>query len=156
MNKEIDNKKERIISLIKEGTVIDHIDSDQVFQIVRILELETCHDQLTIGVNMRSKTHGRKGIIKIENRFLSKEDVDRISLFSPHATISLIHNFVVDKKFRVEIPQQVMNVLKCNNRNCITNIEHEKTHFVLHKKEPLEFICKHCERRLLKDDMEVI
>jgi aspartate carbamoyltransferase regulatory subunit len=147
---------ERTISLIKDGTVIDHLDPDSVFKIAKILDLDLCHDQVTIGINMRSPHLNRKGIIKIENRFLTKEDVDKISLFSPKATINLIKDYEVDKKFKVEIPKQVDNVLKCANPKCITNIEGEKTIFLLHKKEPLEFICKFCERRLLKDDLEII
>lgn len=144
------------ITKIKNGTVIDHLDPETVYQIVRILDLENFHDQVTIGINMMSPQLKRKGIIKIENRFLNKSDVDKISLFSPNATINLIKEYEVDKKYKVEIPNQVDNVLKCNNPNCVTNLENEKTMFILHKKEPLEFICKYCERRLLKDDLEVI
>ena len=149
------NKKERTISLIKEGTVIDHLDPESVFKIARILDLENCNDQVTIGINMKSPQHKRKGIIKIENRYLTKEDVDKISLFSPYATINIIRDYEVDEKFRVDIPKQVENVLRCNNPNCITNLEGERTLFVLHSEDPLEFICKYCERRLLKEDMEV-
>ncbi|MFH1515750.1 MAG: aspartate carbamoyltransferase regulatory subunit [bacterium] len=151
-----ESSKKQIITKIKHGTVIDHLDADTVFKIVRILNLEKCTDQVTIGVNMRSSQINRKGIIKIENMFLSKEDVDKISLFSPHATINLIKDYEVDQKFEVEIPQKVSNVLKCNNPKCVTNLENERTLFILHKKSPLEFICKFCERRLLKNDLEVI
>ena len=136
--------------------MIDHIDPDTVFKIVKILDLENCHDQVTIGINMMSPLLKRKGLIKIENRYLDKSDVDKISLFSPNATINLIKDYEVDTKFKVEIPDQVDNVLKCNNPNCVTNLENEKTLFILHKKQPLEFICKYCERRLLKEDLEVI
>ena len=144
------------INKIRNGTVIDHLDSDAVFQIVKILDLENFHDQVTIGINMSSPQKKKKGIIKIENRFLNKSDVDLISLFSPDATINLIKGYEVDKKFKVGIPETVESILKCANPNCITNLEDEQTMFTLHKKEPLEFICKYCERRLLKEDLEVI
>jgi len=154
MKKE-NTKKERTISLIKEGTVIDHIDSDAVFKIVRILDLENSKNQVTIGVNMRSKQIGNKGIIKIESRYLSKEDVDKISLFSPHATINHIKDYEVEKKHKVELPEEIDRVLKCNNPNCVTNLEGAPTKFVLHKKEPLTYICRYCERRMLKEDIEL-
>ena len=150
------SSKKQTITKIEHGTVIDHLDADTVFKIVRILNLKNCRDQVTIGMNMRSPQIKRKGIIKIENMFLTKEDVDKISLFSPHATINLIKDYEVDKKFEVEIPKRVSNVLKCNNPNCVTNLENERTLFILHKESPLEFICRFCERRLLKDDLEVI
>jgi aspartate carbamoyltransferase regulatory subunit len=153
---ETNNRKERTISLIKDGTVIDHLDPESVFKIAKILNLEHCPDQVTIGINMRSPHFGRKGIIKLENLYLSKEDVDKISLFSPNATINLIKDYSINEKFKVEIPQKVDNVLRCNNPNCVTNLESEKTTFLLHKKDPLEFICKFCERRLFKEDLNVI
>lgn len=144
------------INKIRNGTVIDHLDPDAVFKIVRILDLENFHDQVTIGINMISPQLKKKGIIKIENRYLNKSDVDKISLFSPDTTINLIKEYEVEKKFKLGIPETIENVLKCNNPNCITNIEEEKTFFILHKKKPLEFICRYCERRLLKEDLEVI
>jgi len=149
-------KKERTINLIQNGTVIDHIDSDTVFKIVRILNLESSNDEVLIGVNMMSHQFQRKGIIKIENRYLSKEDVDKISIFSSNATINIIKNYAVVEKYKVEIPKVVDRVLKCSNPNCVTNLEGTPTRFVLHKKEPLTFICKFCERRLLKNDLELL
>ena len=148
-------KTERTISMINDGTVIDHLDPTTVFEIVSLLNLDDCHDQITIGINMKSNKIGRKGMIKIENHYLSKKDVDKISLFSPHATISLIKDYEIKEKFQVEIPKCIENVLKCNNPNCITNIEGERTSFSLYREEPLELRCKFCERHLLKKDLEV-
>jgi aspartate carbamoyltransferase regulatory subunit len=64
---------------------------------------------------------GRKDIVKIENRELRKEEVDRIALIAPHATISIIRNFDVYEKKGVEIPNYLIGVVRCPNPGCISN-----------------------------------
>ena len=148
-------KKSRTISLIQNGTVIDHIEPEAVFKIVKILGIDKCDDQVTVGNNLKSKYFGRKGIIKVENVFLSKEDVNKISIISPHVSINIIEDYQVTKKFKVEIPESVEGIIACQNPNCVTNVEGIRTRFKIITKEPLALFCNYCERSMLRDDIEV-
>ena len=62
---------ELVVQALKNGTVIDHIPSDKLFQVVSILALHTMPNQITIGNNLESKKLGIKGIIKISDVFFT-------------------------------------------------------------------------------------
>ncbi len=90
---------------IRNGTVIDHIDGGEALNVVKILGITgTTQEALSIATNVPSRNMGRKDIVKLANRELSKEEVDRIALISPRATINIIRNFKVCEKKGVEIP----------------------------------------------------
>ena len=54
-----------IVTAIKNGTVLDHIPADQIYRVMDILGLRGAPNQITVGINLDSKTLGKKGIIKI-------------------------------------------------------------------------------------------
>ena len=54
------NKTERQVAAIKNGTVIDHIPAEKTYQVVNLLELQTLDTPVTIGYNYPSKKIGRK------------------------------------------------------------------------------------------------
>ena len=43
------NKTERQVAAIKNGTVIDHIPAEKTYQVVNLLELQTLDTPVTIG-----------------------------------------------------------------------------------------------------------
>jgi aspartate carbamoyltransferase regulatory subunit len=153
-----DNKKAtRTISQIERGTVIDHIDPLAVFTVVRILGIdEHIQDTVTVGMNLHSNVVGKKGIIKIANHFLTADDVNKLSVVSPDATVNIIDDYEVRQKYKVSFPEVVEKILKCPNPNCVTNIEGVETRFRLLQKEPLLLFCTYCERFTRKDDIEVL
>ena len=55
-------KKELVVSAIENGTVIDHIPTDVVYQVIRILGLDKYSDEVLIGNYLVSQKFGRKGI----------------------------------------------------------------------------------------------
>ena len=61
--------KELKVSAIENGTVIDHIPSKNVFQVIKILHLEEAADMVLFGTNLESKKYGKKGIVKASNKF---------------------------------------------------------------------------------------
>ncbi len=145
----------RMIELISNGTVIDHIDPDAVFKIVRILRIDMADDQVTVGNNLKSKYYDRKGIIKIENVFLSEEDINKVSVISPHVTMNIIKDYEVVRKFKAKLPPTIDGIIACNNPNCITNVEHVKTHWIVRKDDPLSLFCSYCERTMHREDIEI-
>ncbi len=111
-----------LINPIENGTVIDHITGGEALIVLRILGITgSTAESVSVATNVVSNELGRKDVVKIENRELKAEEVDRIALIAPRATINIIRDRrVVDKK-GVLIPEILIGVLRCPNPCCITN-----------------------------------
>ncbi|MFD1589031.1 aspartate carbamoyltransferase regulatory subunit [Halorientalis brevis] len=109
------------VSKITQGTVIDHITGGQALNVLAILGIDGSRgEEVSVGMNVPSDRLGRKDIVKVEGRELSQNEVDVLSLIAPAATINIVRDYDVIEKHRVERPEQVIGVLECPNRNCIT------------------------------------
>ena len=140
-------KKSLKVKPIENGTVIDHIDKGKALKVYKVLNINK-ERTITIAMNVPSKKNEKKDVLKIEGIELSKEDVDKISLISPNATINIIKDGIVVKKFKVEIPDEIEGILRCTNPNCITQIEDIVGKFKVEEKEPLKIRCIYCEKFL--------
>ena len=150
-------KKELSISAIKEGTVIDHIPSNVTLKVVDILDLKGIRGIISIATNLASKAMGKKGLVKISGKDLTKEEVDKIALIAPHATVNIINNYDVKQKIKVAIPSIINKIIKCSNPNCITNNEKNiTTKFYVLNKDPLTVRCHYCERNMDKEDISLL
>lgn len=155
MNKE--PIKELQVSAIENGTVIDHIPSNKIFNVIRILNLESEDDQVLFGMNLESRKFGKKGIIKVSNKFFMPEEINKIALAAPSATLIIIKNFQVVEKKQVEIPEKIENIVKCFNPNCITNHEKISTCFdVVRTDDEIKLRCHYCEKMTAKENMTFI
>ncbi|MDO4159721.1 MAG: aspartate carbamoyltransferase regulatory subunit [Prevotellaceae bacterium] len=139
------NKKERLVAAIENGTVIDHIPSEKTYEVANILDLQNLKTVVTIGYNYLSKKLGRKGIIKIENKFFTDEEISRLSVVAPNVVLNIIKNYEVVEKKTVETPDEIRGVIKCNNPKCITNNEPMKTVFNVIDKENGTVRCHYCD-----------
>ncbi|TAJ43655.1 aspartate carbamoyltransferase regulatory subunit [Methanofollis fontis] len=144
------NRRTLQISPIRNGTVIDHITAGEAFNVLRILGITgTTHEILSIATNVASGKAGKKDIVKIENRELCKEEVDRIALIAPNATINIIRDYLVFDKKGVEIPDVLYGVIRCPNPGCITNTnEPVRSRFEVTAKG---LHCTYCEWYLTED-----
>jgi aspartate carbamoyltransferase regulatory subunit len=144
-----ENKRELVVSAIENGTVIDHIPAGEVYKVVKILNLDMYEDEVLIGTNLSSKKYGKKGIIKVKNKFFAETEVNKVALIAPNATLIIIKNYEVVEKRRLEIPDTIKQIVKCINPNCITNIEDNiETNFRVVDKEPLKLQCHYCEKTM--------
>ncbi len=148
-----DPRKELKVSAIENGTVIDHIPAKSVFQVIRILGLESIDNQVLFGTNLDSRKFGKKGIIKVSNRFFEAEEINKIALAAPSATLIVIRDFQVVEKKNVSVPDQVSKIVKCFNPNCITNHEAIPTKFSVLSKDDIRLKCQYCEKITVKDDI---
>jgi aspartate carbamoyltransferase regulatory subunit len=139
---------------IKQGTVIDHITAGKALQVADILNIGNSESEIMIGVNLTSKKMGKKDIIKIENRELSKDEADSIALISPTATLIIIDDYKVKKKFGIDIPKKIKDHIVCPNPNCVTNIEPVRSRFELAGKDPIEVRCAFCEKKYYIDELK--
>jgi len=149
-------ERELLVRKIREGTVIDHIPAGKALTVLKILGL-TGEEGFTIAIvmNVESKKLGKKDIVKIEGKFLKPSEVDKIALIAPTATINIVRNYEVVTKRRVEVPNEIVNILKCINPNCITNRSGEPVSrlFKVISKKPLKLVCKYCDEMMTEEDV---
>ncbi|HHH80040.1 MAG TPA: aspartate carbamoyltransferase regulatory subunit [Thermoplasmatales archaeon] len=141
-------KKELKIPLIKEGTVIDHITAGNAVKVLHILGIpEKTKSVVSVAMNVKSKI-GKKDIVKVENRELDPKEVNKIALIAPKATINIIRNYEVFKKYHVHIPDEIVGIVRCPNPTCISNSKNEpiESRFRVVSKDPIRIKCYYCER----------
>jgi aspartate carbamoyltransferase regulatory subunit len=146
--------KELKVSAIENGTVIDHIPANAVFKVIKMLKLDVFDQMVLFGTNLESKKYGAKGIIKVSNKYFKSEELNKIALVAPHASIIEIKDYQVTRKTIVETPDQITGIVKCFNPNCITNIEVIITRFTVVDKEEIRLKCHYCEKITQKKNME--
>ena len=139
-------KKQLVVSAIKNGTVIDHIPARLLFNVIDILGLSHLENQITFGTNLESDKLGKKAIIKLSEVFFRKDDLDRIALVAPQYKINIIKDYNVVEKKVVEVPDNIENIVKCVNPQCITNNQEIMTKFVVINKQPVSLKCHYCEK----------
>ena len=151
-----DNKVQEVRA-IENGTVIDHIPSDQLFKIIRIMQLDRAPQRITFGMNLESKRMGSKAIIKIADRYCQDKEINRIALFAPIAMVNTIKDFEVIEKRKVTVPERIEGFVRCANPKCITNNEPVRTAFdVLNNDGNISLRCRYCEKVTPQSQMELI
>jgi len=140
--------RELKITPIRNGTVIDHISSGLALEVLRILRLGR-DATVSIALHVRSGKLGWKDIVKVENVELTARTVNAIALIAPTATISIIRDYRVREKRTVDLPAKIVGVLRCPNRNCISNQpEPLESEFEVTERRPTVLKCAFCERRV--------
>ena len=146
--------RELKVSAIENGTVIDHIPSNRVFQVIKLLNLTNLQDQIFVGVNLESeKLKDGKGIVKVSNHYFAESEINKISMVAPTATLIEIKNYEVVVKRKVEIPDVIQGIVKCFNPNCITNHQPIETWFDVTDKTDLKLLCHYCEKITAKSNV---
>ena len=138
------------VKTINNGTVIDHIAGGQALNVLKILGISGTTDAtLSVVMNVVSRKLGRKDIVKVEDRELLEEEVNRIALIAPAASINIIRNYKVIEKRMVDLPDEIVGVVRCQNPNCISNtMEPIKSRMLVKAKNPVLLRCLYCEQPL--------
>ena len=150
------NKEELQVAALQNGTVIDHIPTDKLFTIVSLLGLKNSDLNITIGNNLPSKKLGKKGIIKVADRFFTDEEISRLSVVAPNVQLNIINNYEVVEKKQVIMPDVIKGIAKCGNPKCITNNEPMTTIFHVICKENGILKCHYCEKEQNKEAVKLL
>ena len=150
------NKEELQVVALKNGTVIDHIPTDKLFTVVSLLGLKNSDSTITIGNNLVSKKLGKKGLIKVADRFFSDEEISRLSVVAPNVQLNIIHDYEVVEKKQVIMPDVIKGLVKCGNPKCITNNEPMTTIFHVICKENGILKCHYCEKEQNKEAVKLL
>ena len=139
--------KELVVSALENGTVLDHIPAQYVYKALDLLGLKDIESQITIGINLASKIYGRKGIIKIADKFFENEELNKLALIAPKATVNIIRDFKVVEKKKLELPEEAVGIAKCKNPKCVTNHQPIKTRFAtIQNGDEISLKCHYCEK----------
>lgn len=140
-------RKELVVSALENGTVLDHIPAENVYKALDILNLKGIDNQITIGINLNSRYFGRKGIIKIADKFFEDAELNKLALIAPKATVNVIRDFKVVEKKKLVMPAEITGIAKCKNPKCITNHQPIKTRFTtIVKDNEISLLCHFCEK----------
>ena len=142
-----------LVAAIENGTVIDHIPSEKTYQVAQLLGLQNLETPVTIGYNLLSKKLGKKGIIKVADKFFTDEEISRLSVVAPNIVLNIIHDYEVVEKKTVVTPEEIKGIVKCNNPKCITNNEPMATHF--HVTDGI-LTCHYCEKEQDINKVELV
>lgn len=140
------------VAPIRNGTVIDHITAGQALNVLKILGVNEHSIDSTISVVLKvpsKKEMKWKDVVKLEDRELDPETVDKIALIAPYATIVIIRDYYVAEKYKVRLPDRVIGLAKCSNPHCITNMgEPVSPEFAVLCRDPPKLRCAYCDRKL--------
>ena len=123
-------KKELQVSAVENGTVIDHIPAEKLFDVINVLGIQNLENTVTFGYNLIS----------------SKLGINKLALVAPTAKINIIKDFEVAEKKAVMVPERVEGIAKCVNPKCITNNQNVRTKFDVVGSSPIVLKCHYCEK----------
>jgi aspartate carbamoyltransferase regulatory subunit len=139
----------RRVTAIRNGTVIDHIPSGHAMRVLEMLAVDKSTSvPVSMVMNVPSKKMGTKDIIKVEDRELNQDELNRLALVAPDARVAIIRAYSVAEKMTIELGEEVTNVVRCTFSNCITTNPREPLAHRLKvmSREPLELRCHYCGR----------
>lgn len=129
------------IDSITNGVVIDHIIAGRGMTLYELLGLDSLDCSVAIIKNVNSRKMGKKDIIKIDADIPINFDV--IGYVDPGITVNVIRNEKLVEKKVIDIPETLINVIKCKNPRCITSVEQEIEH--VFKLKDGVYRCVYCD-----------
>ncbi len=149
-------KKELMVAAIENGTVIDHIPSAKLFEVINLLHLEELKTSIMVGFNLKSKKMEQKSIIKIADKFFTDAELNQLSVIAPNVSLCIIRNYEVVEKKRVELPSAIRGIVKCANPKCISNNEPMASLFHVSDREQGIIQCHYCEKEQSLEQVKLV
>ena len=146
-----------MVRRIKDGTVIDHINEGKGLKVLEALEIDGSDGNvITIALNVPSGKLKKKDMIKVEGRFMEDGDTNKLAVIAPSSTVNIIKDYKLVEKRRVSLPNQIEEIFRCSNPDCITNSqEHIESTMEVIDKEDLVLKCRFCGRILDVNDLRI-
>jgi len=126
--------------------------------VLKILGISgTTKAEVTVVMNVGSGRLVKKDIVKVEDRELRDEEVNRIALIAPLATLNIIRDSKVIEKHPVNLPEEIVGVVRCQNPNCISNTKEPiESKMKVMAKNPVLLRCLYCEQPLTNEIAEYL
>ena len=132
------------IDSIQNGVVLDHIQAGKSMEIYKHLHLDQLDCSVAIIKNARSSHMKRKDIIKIDSPV--ELDLDVLGYIDPNITVNIIRDGELVEKKHLELPEKLVNILRCKNPRCITVAEPQlDAIFKLSNRSRHSYRCAYCD-----------
>lgn len=145
-----------MVAAIENGTVLDHIPSERLFDVVSLLHLDKMSNAITIGYNLKSAVMGSKSIIKIADKYFTDEELNQLSVVAPNITMCVIKDYEIIEKRMVVMPENLIGIVKCPNPKCITNNEPMLTRFSAVGEAKDIVRCSYCNKDVELNDVCIV
>jgi aspartate carbamoyltransferase regulatory subunit len=135
------------IDSINRGIVIDHIKAGNAMKIYEYLGLDKVESSVAIIKNVKSSKMGKKDIIKIDE--VTEVDIAVLGYIDPEITVNIINDWKITEKRRLELPSEIVGVVKCKNPRCITSTESAlPQRFKLCDRDKRVYRCVYCDAEI--------
>ena len=150
------SKETMLVQKISDGTVIDHVSAGKSLSVLRLLgNPQNRGVTVALVMNVTSSKMGRKDILKVEGVELTNEQVQKLALIAPRATVVIIRSYRVTEKKNAVPPDVITGILGCTSTTCISVKEKDSVQsiFSLLGSSPLSYKCKFCGRVLSEQEI---
>jgi aspartate carbamoyltransferase catalytic subunit len=109
------------------GVVIDHMEPYKEDLLVRLLQVRERRDIYRAAtVKSLARPGSVKGMLMIEDRVLTDDELRAIAAVSPGCTVNFVKEAKVMRKLRMRLPGRVQGIvgMTCTNKGCISRAEH--------------------------------
>jgi aspartate carbamoyltransferase regulatory subunit len=149
-------KETMLVQKISDGTVIDHVTAGKALSVLRLLgNPQDRGVTVALVMNVRSSKMGRKDIVKVEGVELTDDQIQKLALIAPLASVNIIRAFHVAEKKKAVPPRTITGVLRCTATTCVSVREKDSVSsvFSLVSSSPLVYRCKYCGRDLTEQEI---
>lgn len=137
------------IDSILNGVVLDHIQAGKSMEIYKYLHLDQLDCSVAIIKNARSGHMERKDIIKIDSPV--ELDLDVLGYIDSNITVNIIRDGQLVEKKHLELPEKLVNILRCKNPRCITVSEPQlDAIFKLSNRDRRIYRCAYCDTEYIR------
>lgn len=141
------------VKKIERGMVIDHLPAGAGLRVLAALGIDSSFPgTLSLAMNVPSSRYGLKDLVKIEGKEFSRQELEKIALLAPYATVNVVRDYKLVEKYRLSLPDEIVGLLCCPNPHCITSVEGQGK-FVVESKHPLRVKCFYCEKEYREKDV---
>lgn len=152
----MDEKETMLVQKISDGTVIDHVAAGKALSVLRLLgNPQNRGVTVALVANVGSSKMGKKDILKVEGVELTDEQIQKLALIAPLASVNIIRSYRVLEKKNAVPPRTVVGILGCTASTCVSVREKDSVSsiFSLVSSSPLAYRCKYCGRDLTEQEI---
>ena len=132
------------VTSIRNGIIIDHVPAGTALKVLQYLNIDPTSTKLALIMNTDSRQYGSKDIIKIEDA--GDLNLDVLGFIARQATIDIVRGGKIVRKEKPNLPEHMVNVIKCKNPRCVTTTERgiDQMFHLVHS-ERQEYRCDYCD-----------
>lgn len=135
---------------IEIGTVVDHITAGHAPKVMKLLGIgDEYPHRVAVVMHVPSKKMKTKDIVKIEGKVVTEESANILALVAPGASVNIIRDGKVEKKYKIKLPAKIEGVGRCPNPKCVSH-EDVSSRFNMESKK---YRCYYCERLFKTEEL---